>query len=146
MEHTRDTIKKIRNTMVSKSNVIWMMKKDKEVMFADSLTLWAKQHNLSVGSLHQVADINHIRKSYKGWTVKRIDITLLTKEQYEIYERALQKYNPEILNKFNMLKPILTKTDLIDKYDAYVIEKSGENEISKLDENELIRPKIRTRK
>jgi hypothetical protein len=124
IEHTRETIKKIRNTIASKHSIIWMLKKDQVIEFTDNLTYWAKQNNLSKGSLYQVADIDYKRKSYKGWTVKRFDVSILSKEQSDVCRKVISKKAPELLYKFN-------------SFETYIEGLEGENDNVNKGENDI---------
>jgi len=130
--HEWSTIKKIRKTVLSKQDYIWIFRKGTSLMISESLSLWANRNHLSKGTLHQVATKYKNRKSYKGWTVSRFQVTKMIEEKLNILKTLISRHNKSLLEKVNKFSPFYKpniekyKEELKTSFNDYYIEKQDE--------------------
>lgn len=127
--HKSSSLEKIRIAIYNRSPYVWQFVYDNgenhSVIFSDNLSVWSKKQGLSKGSLHQVSDRRYKRKSYKGWTVKKYNLSLLSESAVSIIEAALSRFKTDgnAYDKFRKYWPKKEpawKKDLAEKYEAHV--------------------------
>lgn len=127
--HKPSSLEKIRSAIYNRSPYVWQFVYDNgenhNVVFSDNLSTWAAAQSLSKGSLHQVSDKRYKRKSYKNWTVKKYNLSLLSDSAVKVIEAALSRFQQygNVNDKFRKYWPKkepVWKKDLTEKYEAHV--------------------------
>jgi len=113
-EHSLETIRKIRHSVVKNKSIIWYLRKDNQFEIIDNLTLWASKNSMSKGTLCNTA--KYKTRKYKGWKIQKFDLTKISEETADVLKKAITKFSSYLIEKYNRFRPKQTIQKLYKNY------------------------------